>query len=154
MKMILRGSVCVLGTLLTLSSASPALAQKVTEVPDLTGKQVLATLANPATAVSVGEIMGTTVVGALISGSRLVVANAGDSRLYVFADGRLTQVTRDDTWAATVLASQQNPNAAPPSEAMEALFLLTQRTKNWDAGAVITLEQIRLQLPLDPAIMT
>ncbi|HXT30775.1 MAG TPA: hypothetical protein VN716_15880 [Vicinamibacterales bacterium] len=58
MKMILRGSVCVLGTLLTLSSASPALAQKVTEVPDLTGKQVLATLANPATAVSVGEIMG------------------------------------------------------------------------------------------------
>jgi hypothetical protein len=36
---------------------------------------------------------------------------------------------------------------------METLFLLTQRTKNWEAGAVITLEQIRLQLPLDPAIM-
>ncbi|HXT30779.1 MAG TPA: protein phosphatase 2C domain-containing protein [Vicinamibacterales bacterium] len=66
--------------------------------------------------------MGTTVVGALISGSRLVVANAGDSRLYLFADGRLTQVTRDDTWAATVLASQQNPNAAPPSEAMRRVL--------------------------------
>jgi hypothetical protein len=36
---------------------------------------------------------------------------------------------------------------------METLFLLTQRTKNWDAGAVVTLEQIRLQLPLDPSIM-
>ena len=48
--------------------------------------------------------MGTTLVGALISGKRMIVANAGDSRLYLFSGGRLTQLTRDDTWAATVLA--------------------------------------------------
>ena len=34
------------------------------------------------------------------------MASAGDSRLYLLADGRLTQLTRDDTWAATVLAAQ------------------------------------------------
>ena len=61
--------------------------------------------------------MGTTVVGALISGNRLAVANAGDSRLYLFADRRLTQLTRDDTWAATVIAAQpgSDPTAPPTS---------------------------------------
>jgi len=48
--------------------------------------------------------MGTTVVSALIAGTRLAVTHAGDSRLYVYAGGHLTQLTRDDTWAATVLA--------------------------------------------------
>ena len=60
--------------------------------------------------------MGTTMVGALISGRRLAVANAGDSRLYLLADGQLTQLTRDDTWAATMLAAQgkSDPAAPPP----------------------------------------
>jgi PPM family protein phosphatase len=62
--------------------------------------------------------MGTTVVGALISGTRLAVASAGDSRLYVFTGGRLTQLTRDDTWAATVLAAQGTPNPAAPPQSM------------------------------------
>jgi protein phosphatase len=50
------------------------------------------------------------------------VANAGDSRLYVFGNGRLTQLTRDDTWAATVLASQRGPNHAPPPDAMRRVL--------------------------------
>lgn len=60
--------------------------------------------------------MGTTVVAALISGSRMAVASAGDSRLYVFAGGRLSQVTHDDTWAATILATQgpSNPGGVSP----------------------------------------
>jgi protein phosphatase len=63
--------------------------------------------------------MGTTMVGAFISGRRLVVANAGDSRLYLLADGQLTQLTRDDTWAATVLAAQGKSEAgAPPPPAI------------------------------------
>jgi len=63
--------------------------------------------------------MGTTVVGALISGRRLAVANAGDSRLYLFAGGRLSQLTHDDTWAATVLAAQGNSSlAGPPPPSM------------------------------------
>lgn len=50
--------------------------------------------------------MGTTVVGALITGNRLAVAHAGDSRVYLFADGLLTQLTTDDTWMATILGGQ------------------------------------------------
>jgi len=49
--------------------------------------------------------MGTTVVCALLSDRQLVVANVGDSRLYLFDGTTLTQVTQDDSWAATVLAS-------------------------------------------------
>ena len=62
--------------------------------------------------------MGTTVVGALIWGTRLSVANAGDSRLYVFVEGRLTQLTRDDTWAATVLAAQHGSDSGAPAQSM------------------------------------
>ena len=54
--------------------------------------------------------MGTTVVCALFSDARVVVASAGDSRAYLFADGQLTQLTRDDTWAATVLAGEPQTN--------------------------------------------
>jgi serine/threonine protein phosphatase PrpC len=66
--------------------------------------------------------MGTTLVGALISGKRMAVANAGDSRLYLFSGGSLTQLTRDDTWAATVLASQAGPNGAVPHESMRRVL--------------------------------
>ena len=47
-------------TLLTLTCVSPALAQKVTTVPDLTAKQVIVHLANPAVAIPVGEAIGLT----------------------------------------------------------------------------------------------
>jgi PPM family protein phosphatase len=55
--------------------------------------------------------MGTTVVTTLAIRGRLTVAHVGDSRLYVCADGRLRQVTSDDSWVATVLAS--DPKADP-----------------------------------------
>jgi PPM family protein phosphatase len=48
--------------------------------------------------------MGTTVVCALLTGSHLSIGHVGDSRLYVLSDGVLQPQTRDDTWAATVLA--------------------------------------------------
>jgi PPM family protein phosphatase len=55
--------------------------------------------------------MGTTVVAARVVDGRLAVAHAGDSRLYLLADGHLRQVTNDDSWMATVLAS--DPRADP-----------------------------------------
>jgi protein phosphatase len=39
--------------------------------------------------------MGTTVVAALVDGRSLTVAHVGDSRLYVWRDGELTQLTED-----------------------------------------------------------
>ena len=58
--------------------------------------------------------MGTTVVCALVSHGQLVVAHVGDSRLYLGTGGTLTQLTEDDSWAATVLGSR-NGNSAPPA---------------------------------------
>ena len=67
--------------------------------------------------------MGTTVVCGLISGTRLAVASAGDSRLYLFAEGALKQLTRYDTWAATVLATQfdTSPASRPPQSMRHVL---------------------------------
>jgi PPM family protein phosphatase len=50
--------------------------------------------------------MGTTVTAALVSGATLSCAHVGDSRLYAVDDGRLTRVTRDDSWVATLIANE------------------------------------------------
>jgi PPM family protein phosphatase len=55
--------------------------------------------------------MGTTVVASLAVDGRLIVASVGDSRLYLYAGDRLRQLTSDDSWVATVLAS--DPKADP-----------------------------------------
>ena len=56
--------------------------------------------------------MGTTIVGALINGSRMAVAHVGDSRLYLIRKGRIRQLTADDSWAATILAHDPRLNPA------------------------------------------
>lgn len=57
--------------------------------------------------------MGTTMASVVIAGSRLIVGSVGDSRVYLLTDGRLSQLTQDDTWAATILAHQgQAPDPA------------------------------------------
>jgi protein phosphatase len=48
--------------------------------------------------------MGTTTVAILERDGVLSVAHVGDSRLYMFANQILRQVTDDDSWAASVLA--------------------------------------------------
>jgi len=55
--------------------------------------------------------MGTTIVTLLMNGAHIAVGHVGDSRLYLLRDGRLDQMTQDDSWAATILA--HNPKAHP-----------------------------------------
>jgi PPM family protein phosphatase len=55
--------------------------------------------------------MGTTVVTALVAGQKLVVAHVGDSRLYLRANGSLQRLTKDDSWAATILAQELGDKA-------------------------------------------
>jgi protein phosphatase len=55
--------------------------------------------------------MGTTIVAARAAHGRLSVVYAGDSRLYILSNGRLRQVTHDDSWLASMLA--RNPHADP-----------------------------------------
>lgn len=50
--------------------------------------------------------MGTTVTATLVTGQSLAYAHVGDSRLYQLQDGRLEQITRDDSWVATLLANE------------------------------------------------
>jgi protein phosphatase len=48
------------------------------------------------------EGMGTTLVAALATDGELLIANVGDSRLYLFENGRLHSITEDQTWVNEV----------------------------------------------------
>ena len=49
------------------------------------------------------EGMGTTVVAALVRGDQVLFGSVGDSRVYLSHDGRLRQLTQDDSWISRVL---------------------------------------------------
>jgi PPM family protein phosphatase len=56
--------------------------------------------------------MGTTVTAALIDADRLTWAHVGDSRLYLLDSAGFRQVTRDETWVASLAASDPTLTAA------------------------------------------
>ena len=47
--------------------------------------------------------MGTTCIAMMRAGTKLAVANIGDSRAYLLRDGRLTQITKDHSFVQTLL---------------------------------------------------
>ncbi|MEU5549047.1 PP2C family serine/threonine-protein phosphatase [Micromonospora sp. NPDC047793] len=47
--------------------------------------------------------MGTTLTAALLAGDTLVLAQVGDSRCYLLREGRLRQLTRDDTFVQALV---------------------------------------------------
>ena len=49
------------------------------------------------------EGMGTTVCGAMFSGTQLGIVHIGDSRGYLLRDGELTQLTHDHSWVQTLV---------------------------------------------------
>ncbi len=56
--------------------------------------------------------MGTTVVAALVGRrSHHAGVSVGDSRIYRFRDGALEQLTKDDTWLASVLGAEAGRDA-------------------------------------------
>jgi serine/threonine protein phosphatase PrpC len=56
--------------------------------------------------------MGSTVAAVLLSADEASVANIGDSRVYLFRAGRLTQLTSDDTWLNAVIAKDMLDTAS------------------------------------------
>jgi serine/threonine protein phosphatase PrpC len=59
--------------------------------------------------------MGTTIVAALATDDHLAIAHVGDSRLYLLTAEGLAQITRDDSWAATVLGQSADAGVADMS---------------------------------------
>jgi protein phosphatase len=56
--------------------------------------------------------LGTTVVSMVVEEDQCAFSGVGDSRIYVWAEGRLEQLTRDDSWVATVLAREPSMDEA------------------------------------------
>ena len=50
--------------------------------------------------------MGTTVVAACVTGNTMLFGSVGDSRIYLWRDRRLTQLTQDDSWVSRVLGEE------------------------------------------------
>jgi serine/threonine protein phosphatase PrpC len=55
--------------------------------------------------------MGTTITGMLVTDGRVAYGHVGDSRLYALTADGFRQITRDDTWVATILAN--DPSMTP-----------------------------------------
>lgn len=55
--------------------------------------------------------MGTTIAALLVNGSTVSIGHVGDSRVYLLSGRELHMLTRDDSWAATILA--QDPAIRP-----------------------------------------
>jgi protein phosphatase len=55
--------------------------------------------------------MGTTTVAALVEDGQVTFSGVGDSRIYSFRDGRIEQLTQDDSWVAEVLS--KDPGMTP-----------------------------------------
>jgi len=62
--------------------------------------------------------MGTTALVALVNEGRVVFASVGDSRIYSFTQGSLTQLTEDDSWVAMLLAQGSIALSAVPQHPM------------------------------------
>lgn len=73
--------------------------------------------------------MGTTVVAALVLGDRIAMCSVGDSRIYRMRHGALEQLTRDDTWLASVLG-EQNAEEADPQHPLRHVLTSVVGTKD------------------------
>lgn len=73
--------------------------------------------------------MGTTVVAALVLGDRLTLCSVGDSRIYRMRQGTLEQLTKDDTWLASVLG-EENVDDADQSHPLRHVLTSVVGTKD------------------------
>jgi protein phosphatase len=82
--------------------------------------------------------MGTTLTGAYTVGPEAFVAHVGDSRAYLFHDGKLTQLTRDHTLA------QQCLDAGLPVACRSWYHLLTNYLGSAEPAAEVDFHHFRL----------
>jgi len=83
--------------------------------------------------------MGTTVAAVLVRGDRAAIASVGDSRVYLFRDGRLELLTVDDTWVQAMVRQGALEADQAPGHPMRSV--LTQAAGAQAAVWVHTREQ-------------
>ncbi|HET9516902.1 MAG TPA: protein phosphatase 2C domain-containing protein [Actinoplanes sp.] len=87
---------------LAVVDTAPATAEPLQEL--VAALQVANERIEAAVAADAGRAgMGTTVTAVLLTGDRIAVLNVGDSRCYLSRDGRLAQLTRDDTYVQALV---------------------------------------------------
>lgn len=67
--------------------------------------------------------MGTTITAAITIGFDAFIANAGDSRAYLFRDGTLKQLTRDHTLAQHLVDTGAIPTVSAASRRMRSMLI-------------------------------
>jgi protein phosphatase len=87
------------------------------------------------------EGMGTTAVAVMVNAGSLVVAHAGDSRLYELRDGRLTRLTEDDSVLAGTSAASAAADHGPQDQPR---YVLTNALGGDDAVDVHVSERPRV----------
>jgi protein phosphatase len=63
--------------------------------------------------------MGTTLVAALVAGTRLTFVNVGDSRLYIEDGSELRQLSRDDSWLVMISENEGLQRATTQNHPMQ-----------------------------------
>jgi serine/threonine protein phosphatase PrpC len=87
--------------------------------------------------------MGTTLTGMLITDDRVGYGHVGDSRLYTLEGGLFRQVTRDDTWIATILAN--DPTMTPADVARHPMRHVLTNVLGAREQVEVQLGEFRLQ---------
>jgi PPM family protein phosphatase len=85
--------------------------------------------------------MGSTLVAMVVRGGRAFFAGVGDSRLYLWRRGLLKQVSRDDSWAASMLRAGASREAV---DSHEMRHMLT-RALGADSALDVEVEQLPLE---------
>jgi len=78
------------------------------------------------------ELMGSTIVAVTLVAERLFVLNVGDSRAYILHDGKILQVSQDQSWVAAqvragVLTEQET--RSHPNRSRLLMAITAKRTK-------------------------
>ena len=98
------------------------------------------------------EGMGTTVTGAIFDGSNLGLAHIGDSRAYLFRDGRLERLTHDHTWVQSLVDDGKISEAEAANHPHRSLLLKVlngQPTNDPDLAIVSVMPGDRLMFCSD-----
>jgi PPM family protein phosphatase len=88
------------------------------------------------------EGMGTTLTAILFAGNRIGMIHIGDSRGYLFRDGELTQITKDDTFVQTLVDEGRITKEEAHSHPQRSLIM--RALTGHEVEPTLTMREVRL----------